>query len=107
MVILSESCGFYEAESKLHAVYPNLYTYSSVVVVGCADEEVHGLLACRDISLSRRKDGSPWLLGCGGHGKARNLFSCCTSTCTYPLLHVMQGQVHKGLPCMASVLHQF
>ena len=41
----------------------------SVVVMRCADEEGHGLLACRDISLSRRKDGSPWLLGCGGHGK--------------------------------------
>ena len=53
-----------------------------MVALGWADEEVHGLLACRDISLSRRKDGSPWLLGCGGHGKARAAIISCM--CTYP-----------------------
>ena len=48
-------------------------------MLGYVDDEVHGLLACRDVSLCRRKDGSPWLLGCGGHGKACFAFSCSAS----------------------------
>ncbi|KAK9834205.1 hypothetical protein WJX81_008121 [Elliptochloris bilobata] len=34
-----------------------------------ADEALRGLLACEDISLCCHGDGSPWLLGCGAHGK--------------------------------------
>ncbi|KAK9825381.1 hypothetical protein WJX81_007036, partial [Elliptochloris bilobata] len=33
------------------------------------DEALRGLLACEDISLCCHGDGSPWLLGCGAHGK--------------------------------------
>ena len=41
----------------------------------CADEGLQGLLAHDSIMLCRRPDGSPWLLGCGAHGKVSS--ECC------------------------------
>ncbi|KAK9825358.1 hypothetical protein WJX81_003161 [Elliptochloris bilobata] len=34
-----------------------------------SDDALRGLLAYEDISLCRRSNGAPWLLGCGAHGK--------------------------------------
>ena len=37
--------------------------------VWCTDDALRGLLAREDIALCCHSDGSPWLLGCGAHGK--------------------------------------